>query len=45
VRRDGDGSVVRFLSLGVDEGFQADLELDSEGLVVVYPELARRVAP
>ena len=45
VRRDGDGSVVRFLSLGVDEGFQADLELDPEGLVVVYPGLARRVAP
>ncbi len=46
VRRDPDGSsVVRFISLGVDEGFQADLQLDPDGLVVVYPELARRVAP
>jgi uncharacterized protein len=44
VRRDRDGSVVRFTSLGVDEGFQADLELDPDGLVVVYPRLARRVA-
>jgi hypothetical protein len=45
VRREGAGSVVRFISLGVDEGFQADLELDADGLVVVYPGLARRVAP
>jgi uncharacterized protein len=43
VRRDPGGSVVRFTSLGVDEGFQADLELDPDGLVVVYPQLARRV--
>ncbi len=45
VRRHDGGSVVRFTSLGVDEGFQADLQLDSDGLVVVYPELTRRIAP
>jgi hypothetical protein len=35
--------VVRFASLGIDEGFVADLELDRDGLVVSYPQLARRV--
>jgi uncharacterized protein len=43
VRRDGDGAVVRFLD-GESE-FSAELELDSDGLLVVYPELARRVEP
>jgi hypothetical protein len=33
--------VVRFASL--DSAFNADLELDDDGLVVFYPELARRV--
>jgi uncharacterized protein len=42
--RQGDGgAVVRYLSLGSD--FQADLELDREGLLVFYPRLARRVEP
>ncbi len=41
VRRGDDGSVVRFRSL--DGEFTADLELDSDGLVDVYPGLARRV--
>jgi hypothetical protein len=31
---------VRFSS----DGFEADLELDEDGLVVVYPGLARRVS-
>ena len=31
---------VRFSS----DGFAADLELDADGLVVVYPGLARRVS-
>jgi hypothetical protein len=37
------GAVVRFTSLGIHEGFTSDLELDSDGLVLVYPHLARRV--
>jgi hypothetical protein len=37
------GAIVRYLSLGGD--FQADLELDREGLLVFYPRLARRVEP
>jgi hypothetical protein len=34
-------SVVRFVEL--DSSFQADLEVDLDGLVINYPELARRV--
>jgi hypothetical protein len=34
---------VRFASLEVHEGFTADLELDADGLIEHYPELARRV--
>jgi uncharacterized protein len=41
VRRDEAGSVVRFVSL--DGDFSAELELDADGLVVDYPQLARRV--
>jgi uncharacterized protein len=41
IRRTDGGSVVRYLSL--DSEFRADLELDSEGLLVFYPRLARRV--
>jgi uncharacterized protein len=41
VRGDGDGAVVRFLD-GESE-FSAELELDSDGLLVFYPQLARRV--
>jgi hypothetical protein len=44
VRRHGDGSAtVRFVDRGPSEGFVAELELDPDGLVVVYPDLARRV--
>ncbi len=39
------GSVVRFVDLGLFEGFTAELTLDAEGFVVLYPHLARRVAP
>jgi hypothetical protein len=37
------GAVVRFTSLGIHDGFASDLELDRDGLVLVYPQLARRV--
>jgi hypothetical protein len=37
--------VVRFTDLGLHEGFSADLELDADGLVLLYPELARAVTP
>jgi hypothetical protein len=37
--------VVRFVDLGLHEGFTAELEVDEDGLAVVYPELARRVTP
>jgi hypothetical protein len=45
VRSDADGAVVRFVDLGLHEGFTAELELDRDGLVVNYPGLARRVSP
>ena len=35
--------VVRFTDLGVHDGFSAELELDADGLVLLYPELARRL--
>jgi hypothetical protein len=43
VRTTEGGSVVRYLSR--DGDFTAELELDPEGLVELYPRLARRVAP
>lgn len=43
LRRNDAGAVVRFIDLGLDRGFVADLELDADGLVLFYPELARRV--
>jgi hypothetical protein len=43
-RRDA-GAVVRFISLGVHAGFTADLEVDRDGLVIAYPQIARRVSP
>jgi hypothetical protein len=43
LRMDADGAVVRFTSLGIHEGFTSELQLDRDGLVLVYPELARRV--
>jgi uncharacterized protein len=44
VRRSAAGSVVRYVDRGLFEGFQAELELDADGLVVRYPELAERVS-
>jgi len=41
VRAGAEGSIVRYQSESRD--FVADLELDPEGLVRVYPQLARRV--
>jgi uncharacterized protein len=43
VRAGGDGAVVRNVDLGTHHGFVSELELDLDGLVVVYPQLARRV--
>jgi uncharacterized protein len=42
VRRHGDGAIVRYVDLGTHRGFEAELELDADGLVVHYPQLARR---
>jgi hypothetical protein len=41
VRAGPDGAVVRFVDRGLFPGFTAELELDSDGLIVVYPGLAR----
>jgi uncharacterized protein len=41
VRRDGDVSVVRYV--GEHRTFTSELELDRDGFVLVYPQLARRV--
>jgi uncharacterized protein len=43
VRVDAHGSVVRFKDRGLFEGFTAELAYDPEGIVRVYPELARRI--
>jgi uncharacterized protein len=43
IGRDGEGSVVRFIDRGLSAGFTADLVLDSDGLIEIYPGLARRV--
>jgi hypothetical protein len=37
------GAVVRFASLGVHAGFVSDIEVDKDGLVLAYPQLAQRV--
>jgi hypothetical protein len=42
VRADDAGSTVRFLEL--DGDFNAELELDEDGLLVFYPGLARRIS-
>ena len=42
VRRDDDIRIVRFIDRGRFAGFTAELELDADGLVVLYPELAQR---
>jgi hypothetical protein len=44
VRREGDGGIVRYASLDGDQiTFTSDLEFAADGLVRVYPQLARRV--
>jgi len=45
VRSHDQGSTVRFVDLGLTPGFVADLELDADGLVHSYPDLARRASP
>jgi len=44
VRADDTGAVVRFVDRGRFAGFTAELALDPDGLVLVYPDLARRVS-
>ena len=43
LRATESGSFVRYISR--DGDFQADLELDTDGLLVHYPRLARRIEP
>ena len=43
VSADRRGSVVRFVDRGPASEFVAELRLDADGLVVDYPELARRL--
>jgi uncharacterized protein len=43
VRRQADEAVVRYVDVGAHRGFTSDLVLDEDGLVLVYPQLARRV--
>jgi hypothetical protein len=45
VGRDGEGSVVRYVDRGLFPGFESELRLDRDGVVVTYPELAERVEP
>jgi hypothetical protein len=43
LRREDGSSVVRYVDRGLFEGFTAELELDANGFVVLYPGLAERV--
>jgi uncharacterized protein len=43
VRGGPNGAVVRYLDIGAHAGFTSDLEVDHDGLVRLYPGLARRV--
>ncbi|MDQ3991777.1 MAG: putative glycolipid-binding domain-containing protein [Actinomycetota bacterium] len=43
VRRDADGAVVRYV--GRDGSFVSELVFDTEGIVRLYPQLARRIEP
>ncbi len=43
VRKTEDQAVVRYVDLGTHLYFTSELELDGDGLVLVYPGLARRV--
>jgi hypothetical protein len=40
---DVDLSVVRYSDRGTHQGFESDLVVDTDGLVVVYPQLAEQV--
>jgi hypothetical protein len=42
VRTDKEGSVVRYVDCGLFPGFKANLRLDRSGVVVHYPELAKK---
>lgn len=44
IHYDDQGSTVRFIDRGLSEGFVADLQLDADGIVELYPELAVRVS-
>ncbi|MDQ3985225.1 MAG: putative glycolipid-binding domain-containing protein [Actinomycetota bacterium] len=43
IRRTTDGSLVRFIDRGLSEGFVANLRLDADGLIELYPDLAECV--
>jgi uncharacterized protein len=43
VHRGSRGAVVRYMDVGAHAGFTSDLEVDGDGLVRLYPGLARRV--
>jgi hypothetical protein len=43
VRRQRRDAIVRYVDLGTHRGFTSDLVLDNAALVLVYPQLARRV--
>jgi len=44
VRGGSHGAVVRYLDVGAHAGFTSELEVDGDGLVRLYPGLARRVS-
>ncbi len=45
LRQRGDKSTVRFESFeDAEVAFTSDLEFDSDGLISVYPKLAKRIA-
>ena len=43
IGRNPEGSVVRFIDRGRSEGFVVDHQLDADGLIKLYPDLAERV--
>ena len=45
VRMDERSATVRFEDRGLFPGFESELQLDADGLVREYPQLARRVEP
>jgi hypothetical protein len=45
VRVGPHGAVVRYMDAGAHAGFTSELEVDGDGLVCLYPGLARRVDP